>query len=271
MNKAALTGILLAVTLVIGGLWWLRQAAPPAAPAVATVPAAPEAAAAEDSPEVVPEAVYDAPSTPGPESAAPALPPLDDSDATTRAAVLAVFGTSFGDWLISERLIRRFVITVLSLDGEPVPLRQRPLKHVPGLPSVVRGEGEQLSLSADNARRYQTYVSLLEAADMNAVATLYQRHYPLIQQAYAELGESKREFNDRFIRVIDHLLAAPDPATPVDLVRPKVLYEFADPQLEALSSGQKILVRMGPAHAATVKARLRALRTAIVARSARSS
>ena len=37
------------------------------------------------------------------------------------------------------------------------------------------------------------------------------------------------------------------------LVRPNVLYQFADPDLEALSSGQKLMLRMGPSNAATVK------------------
>jgi hypothetical protein len=42
-----------------------------------------------------------------------------------------------------------------------------------------------------------------------------------------------------------------------------VRYEFADPELSALSSGQKALVRMGPENARRVKAKLRELRAAI--------
>ncbi|RZJ60022.1 MAG: DUF3014 domain-containing protein, partial [Acidovorax sp.] len=43
-------------------------------------------------------------------------------------------------------------------------------------------------------------------------------------------------------------------------LRPWVRYEFADPALQALSSGQKILVRMGPANAARAKALIREVR-----------
>jgi hypothetical protein len=46
-------------------------------------------------------------------------------------------------------------------------------------------------------------------------------------------------------------------------VQPKVLYEFADPALEALPSGQKILLRMGPENAARVKAKLREIRALV--------
>jgi hypothetical protein len=39
-----------------------------------------------------------------------------------------------------------------------------------------------------------------------------------------------------------------------------VFYEFADPELEARSAGQKILMRIGNENAARVKAKLRELR-----------
>jgi hypothetical protein len=42
-----------------------------------------------------------------------------------------------------------------------------------------------------------------------------------------------------------------------------ILYEYEDAALERLSSGQKLLLRMGPAHARTVKAKLRELRALI--------
>jgi hypothetical protein len=69
-----------------------------------------------------------------------------------------------------------------------------------------------------------------------------------------------RYFNDRVFEVIDHLLSTPDVTGPIALTQPKVLYEFADPQLQELSAGQKILVRMGPDNEARVKAKLREIR-----------
>jgi hypothetical protein len=49
-------------------------------------------------------------------------------------------------------------------------------------------------------------------------------------------------------------------AAPIALMRPKVLYEFADPDLETRSAGQKILVRMGAENERKVKAWLRGLK-----------
>jgi len=44
------------------------------------------------------------------------------------------------------------------------------------------------------------------------------------------------------------------------LVRPHVLYEYSDPDLEALSSGQKLLLRMGTDNGKKIKDTLRELR-----------
>ena len=70
---------------------------------------------------------------------------------------------------------------------------------------------------------------------------------------------------DRVVEVIDHLLATPEIEEPLRLIQPRVLYEFADPKLQKLSGGQKILLRMGPANLRKLKAKLRAIRDGLVA------
>jgi hypothetical protein len=88
----------------------------------------------------------------------------------------------------------------------------------------------------------------------------------LFQSAYVELGYPNGYFNDRLVEVIDHLLAAPEANAPIRLVQPKVLYEFEDADLQALSSGRKAMLRLGPANEARVKAKLREFRARIAAR-----
>lgn len=76
-----------------------------------------------------------------------------------------------------------------------------------------------------------------------------------------DLGYPKAYFNDRLIEVIDHLLAAPEVPAQTKLVQPKVFYQFADPDLETRSAGQKILMRIGNENAARIKAKLREIRS----------
>jgi hypothetical protein len=87
----------------------------------------------------------------------------------------------------------------------------------------------------------------------------------LIQRCYQDLGYPNGYFNDRLVQVIDVLLATPAPAGPVELVRPSVMYEFADPSMEARPAGQKLLIRMGPDNAKVIKSKLMELRAAVTA------
>ena len=87
----------------------------------------------------------------------------------------------------------------------------------------------------------------------------------MFQEAYESLAHPPQYFNDRMIEVIDHLLATPEVAGPVALAQPNVLYQFADPKLESMSAGQKVLVRMGAENAKVVKDKLRELRGELVA------
>ena len=69
------------------------------------------------------------------------------------------------------------------------------------------------------------------------------------------------------LRNSDDLLATPDVAHPLAVVQPKVLYKFADPALEKLSAGQKIMLRMGADHMARAKILLIAIRGELLGRS----
>jgi hypothetical protein len=104
-------------------------------------------------------------------------------------------------------------------------------------------------------------MQIVDAVDPQALVAWYVHAYPLFQQAYRKVGYPKGYFNDRLIVVIDDLLAAPEPARPPTVVRSKAFYVYTDPALESRSTGQKLLMRTGPANEAKIKAKLRAIRT----------
>ena len=263
MSREAWIGLIAAVCL-IGGLVAYRYLQNQPGPAVA-VTAPPSAA-----PDAAPKIQYPVPAA-APDAAEPPLPTMNASDVAIRSDLSQLFGALFIDsMLIPKRVIQNFVATVNSLDGQIVPLRLWPLVHVPKL-TVVETSADGIVLAADNAKRYTPYIAALQAFDMQAAVKIYQRYYPLLQQAYVELGYPDRYFNDRLINVLDHLLATPVVKGPIKLVQPKVLYEYADFKLEKLSSGQKLLIRMGPDNAAVVKTRLKQIRDALVLASVQDS
>ena len=194
------------------------------------------------------------------EHALPALPGLDESDAVARDSIATILnGDDFLRLLVPTAVVRHIVATVDNLPRNKIAVAILPVKPAAG-PFVAATDARGMSIASDNAARYAPYVTAAEAIDAERLAGFYFRLYPLFQQAYVELGYPDRYFNDRVIGVIDHLLAAPEPKAPVYLAQPKVVFEFADPQLESLSAGQKILVRMGADNEARIKAKLRELR-----------
>ena len=168
-------------------------------------------------------------------------------------------------YFYADRVILRVVATVDNLPRNQAPARMMPVKPVPGAFAVAKA-GEETTIAPDNAARYAPYVALLQALNAKKAVQVYSFFYPLFQKAYQELGYPNRYFNDRLFETIDDLLAAPELQGPVKLTQPKVLYAYADADLEERSAGQKIMMRMGADNEAKVKAKLRELRRALVNR-----
>jgi hypothetical protein len=199
-----------------------------------------------------------------------ALPDLDGSDALMKGALTDLLGPeSVERFVVPEQLIRHIVVSIDNLPDQKVAERIRPLKRVPG-EFAVAGTEEARVLDPANFERYEVLVKLLSTLDTTKLVATYSRYYPLFQEAYESLGHPPQHFNDRLVEVIDHLLATPDIHEPIALAQPGVLYTFADPALETRSAGQKMLIRMGPDHAAAIKAKLRELRTALKAQAPRN-
>jgi hypothetical protein len=193
-----------------------------------------------------------------------ALPALDDSDGYFLLTLIDTFGADLRPVLADEALIDKFVATVDSLPRKHVPEKVRPVHKLQGAFAVDALEAkEQFAASHGNYGRYDLLVGLISNADPASIVGAYRRFYPLLQESYVRLGYPDAYFNDRVVEVIDHLLLTPTPAEPILLVQPHVFYEFADPELEALSSGQKLLLRMGNEHAAKIKSVLGRLRPLI--------
>lgn len=249
------------VTVAAGGWWWWSSRAPaPQAVAEAPQPPAAEAAMAEPPPTEHP--IESAPAAQAAASAE-SLPPLAESDSALRSALSGLVGEqALLQFFQMTGLATRFVATVDNLPRSKVSTQVLPLRG-PGGVLAVDGNAGELMIGAGNAGRYAAHLGLLDAVDIKKAAALYVRFYPLLQQAYRDLGYPQGHFNDRLVAVIDHLLATPQVAEPIRVVQPKVLYQFDDPDLEARSAGQKLLLRMGAANAARVKHVLREFRREI--------
>lgn len=258
-----LAGLLIGLAGVAAWVWWSQESAP----VVATVPVPAEPPL--DAPQPTAEGGIQY----------PVAPPEDKSPLQVQAipdALAQLLGrAAVTRFLITDDFPRRFVATLDNLGREHAPAQLWPVQPTPGRFTVEQRADGSSVIAAANAQRYTPFVEFASSVDSAAAVQLYARLYPLLQEAYRQLGFGNRYLNDRVVAVIDHLLAAPEPSQPpqvrlmevkgpVPSTRPWVRYEFADPELQGLSAGQKMLVRMGPANERKLKQKLAELRANLV-------
>jgi hypothetical protein len=260
MINKPVVGVAAAVIVVAAGTWYYLQSRH------ATPPRAPEAVQTPPPAETPAEPAIQHPLPGGRDSAAQApLPALADSDAAVSDALGQLVGAgAVKDYLLPDGIIRRLVVTIDNLPRQKVAVAKRPTGAVAGS-FAANGDELHATLDAQNFARYQPMVAVIGKLDVQQLAAVYIRFYPLFQQAYQDLGYPNGYFNDRLVQVIDNLLETPQPTGPILLVRPNVMYLFADPALESRSAGQKLLIRMGPDNAAVIKAKLVELRAVVTA------
>lgn len=267
--RTALVLLALALAGFLAWRLWAPQATDsPPAPAAS----APAQAPAESAPAPGTAADGQAPDAPL-HPVAPAAEEEAPQDAVPRLeqALAGLLGGQAMQSLLPERLALRVVATVDNLARSHAPARMWPVAPTAGRFQVRELEDGTMIVSEDNEARYASFVSMAESVDPAQLAALYARFYPLFQDAYAEIGFPGRHFNDRLVDVIDHLLAAPRPTLPLAVrlvevrsetptTRPWVRYELADPALEKLSAGQKIMLRVGPENRSRLESVLAGLR-----------
>lgn len=273
--------IVLVLAIVAGWWFWWRPAHAPAAPAAEPTAQAPEPAPPEppsNAGAVTPLTPEPAPEASGPQnpvdalgSPDAALPPVSESDQRVKKALGNLLGQSnLADLLEFDHFVRRAVATLDNLGRAYAPDSMWPVRPTPGRFTVTGPIGAQ-TIAPDNAARYDAFVAFARSIPLGPAVKLYAELYPLFQSAYVDLGYPNGYFNDRLVAVLDLLIATPTPSGPIAVqtvqvkneppnAQPWAHYEYADPALEALSSGQKILIRMGPENERKMKAVLTDLR-----------
>lgn len=248
--------ILLLVLFFVAAAWYSLTREPDPVHEIPPPSVVLEPVVEEDSPTPWPE-------EPVPdETPPPPLPLLDESDELINQELAVITGPGIpAQYLVKDQVISRLVATIDALTSRQVPAPINPIKGPEGK-FIVSTEGEAMRISVDNSTRYEAYASLLQQVDSTTLSGVYKHYYPLFQQAW-ENNAGEGLFNERLLEVIDHLLATPDIDGDIYLVKPEAVYLYEDPELEALSAGQKILLRMGPDNAAVVKAKLVEIRTQV--------
>jgi len=185
----------------------------------------------------------------------PKLPRLNESDAEVKNKVTELdSGAQLLALMVSDELIRKTVRAVNSLSDGWVVKEYRPIISPKGtylVDDTGRYDAEQQKIyraSIANNARYEQYVDVLTKLKPESVASLYDYFYPLLQQAYEELGLQEASFHSVMMRALDRVVQPTAVSEPQDLRQPSVMYVYADKNVENLSSLQKLKIRLGDEH-----------------------
>lgn len=272
-NRFALFAIVLVVLLSAGGYYYysgdsdspklipnapiVLPETPPSEPM--TLESAPKPETTETTPAVTETNTNSTETTAvaEPEVVVEPVPVLAESDAFVQQKALAMINNNvLSSSLVQQDLVRQFVVFVDNLAQGELTRKVSPLKGPEKLFSVSEITNK-VYLNPEGFHRYDAYVDSIAKMDEQSLITTYKQLTPLLEEAFTELGYSNAKFNDRMLQAIKMLLAAPIIEDPIELNSISVNYQFVDPNLEALPSAQKLLIRMGPENTRKLKVALR--------------
>ncbi len=207
--------------------------------------------------EIIPEPIIEEPIEEVvdlvPEVVEPVLPSLDESDEWLKIKLPEItWRKELLKLVIDEDMIRRLVVFtdnfaqgIVAYEHSPFTLPKS--KFSPDQANVSQQNNTEVwQWNENSTKRFSLYVDLMRSMDSESLVQWYFEVKPLIDEAYNELGYGDEDFTqtlqDAITRVLDMELPS---KTSMTLVRPSVMYQFADPSLESLPESEKLLLRLG--------------------------
>lgn len=240
-------GVAIGAVALGGGWWWASRTPPATAPAPLPVTAAPVAPAVLEEPP------------------AQVLPPLAQMDAFVRQLLGGLSPQEdLARWLETDALTEHLAAGIRQVAAGQSPARDfAALRPAQPFSTERRGGRRRIALASD--QRYDAVVLAITALDADGVARAYRILTPRLQDAFVRQG-GQGAIDDALRQAIDHILETPVPDGPYEVVGGEgTSWLFASADLEALSSAQKQLLRLGPVNARAVQGQLRAIRRAVAA------
>ena len=186
------------------------------------------------------------------------LPSLNDSDGFVLEGISALQnGLEAIRLLANDQLARKFVVFVDNISRGEFPQTGLPYRS---LTQEMPAENidDNLFVMDDSAfKRFDQIVDTFVSIDTDAAIVLYRSLSTLFQQAYGEIGFRDVNFDDTLRSAINNVLRTDNVEGPFQLVKPSVMFLYADASIENLQDVHKQLIRLGPDNTQKLKAKLR--------------
>ena len=186
------------------------------------------------------------------------LPNLTDSDPFVFETLQTLQnGVALVDALAEDQIVRKFVVFVENISRGEFPQTGLPYKGLGQEMPVGEIDDNLFVMDQVAHSRFDQVVGTFVETETDAAVIIYRMLSPLFQQAYAEIGFRNVSFDETLRSAINNVLRTTNMEGPYQLVKPSVMYLYADSSIENLAEVHKQLLRIGPDNTSALKAKLR--------------
>ena len=160
------------------------------------------------------------------------------------------------NWISTEEYTRKTIALIDNIARNKFPKKDLAQFFLDEKFKVTKDAGN-IVLDPTGYERFNKITESIVSIDSALVADIFQALEPKVQSFYDELGNTDKSFRSTFIKAVNNIQKVPVIHDPIILVRPKIYYKFADPELESMSTLNKQFVRMGPVNTLLIQNKLK--------------
>jgi len=189
------------------------------------------------------------------------LPPLNNSDSFVISRIAGMeLGASLLRMLAPDDLVRKFVVFTHNVAQGDLPQLEYPVRRIESEFAVREIDNNLYEMDPATYRRFDALIATLITLDPEQGMGVYRALRPLFREAYAEIGYQDESFDETVLRAIDQVMNARIETGPFQLIKPSVMYLYAESRIEEMTPVEKQLLRLGPENTARLRERLPAYR-----------
>jgi hypothetical protein len=184
----------------------------------------------------------------------------ETGDRYARESIDAVNGgKALAQFVAGDYVVERVVAIIDALRRGEVPYKLLPV----GKPSTtfpISDDGLRVTLDAAGFSRYDGFAQWVGGLDTTALVSLLNDYEMIATQALTRMGVSDFDIRSAVLAATIQILSTPQVTVDAELMRREANWVYMDPELEALSSLQKQVLRMGPENADIIQQKARDIR-----------
>ena len=178
-------------------------------------------------------------------------------------------GKALAQFVAGDYIVERAVAIVDALRRGEVPYKLLPVGR-PSKSFPVSDDGLRVTMDPSGFSRYDGFAQWVNGIDMIAIVKLLGEYEQIATEALSRMGVGDFDIRSAVLAATTEILATPIAPQSTELMKRESNWVYMDPELEALSSLQKQVLRMGPENSEIIQKKARELRGAVLESGMRS-